>query len=183
MSPVSQAKRAFPIAAILEKYLVERAFWSLPEWRLIGLVAGEEVNGNELRCQQIRNEPGAEHYLWRGLKLQLHLDGCESYWLNLSSDQPVLYLVCEDESEGGPLQPLFVSADCDEASAYLEGEARVLQAPIPPEVYKAIEAFVLDHYRPEQLKKRKRKAWRDDGQLRQDQLGLKGTSLGAVKHE
>jgi len=133
--------------------------------------------------QQVRNEPGAEHFLWRGLTLRLHLDGCESYWLNLISKAPVLYLVCEDESEDSVLRPLLITADCDEASAYLEGEGRVLQAAIPPEIYKAIEAFVLTHYQPEQLQKRKRKRWDKSDQPPTDKLGLRGTVLGATKRD
>ena len=183
MDQANLVKTSFPVAVILEKYLVERAFWSLPEWRLYGIVAGEEVAGGELNCQQVRNEPGAEHFLWRGLTLRLHLDGCESYWLNLISDKPVLYLVCEDESEDAVLRPLLISADSDEASAYLEGEGRVLQAPIPPEIYKAIEAFVLQHFQPEQLQKRKRKRWDKTEQAPSDKLGLRGTVLGVSKRD
>ncbi|MGB0865949.1 MAG: DUF3305 domain-containing protein [Granulosicoccaceae bacterium] len=183
MDQAEQLPTRFPVAVILEKYMIERAFWSLPEWRLYGVVAGEEVAGGELSCQQVRNEPEGEQYLWRGLDLRLHLDGCESYWLNLISAKPVLYLVCEDESEGGVLRPLLVSADCDEASAYLEGEGRVLQAPMPPELYKAIEAYVLQHYQPEQLQKRKRKRWDKLEAPPQDKLGLRGTVLGASKRD
>lgn len=167
------------MAAILEKFQVERAFWSLPQWRLYGVVAGETVAGGPRRCLQIRNEPGAEHYLWRGLTLRLHRDGCQSYWLNLQSDEPRLYLVCEDEGGDQVPEPLLVSADCDEASAYLEGEGRVLQAPMPAEVYRALEAYVLQHYRPEPLEKRKRKRWLQQAEERQDKLGLRGTRLGA----
>ena len=173
----------FPVAVILEKYLIERKFWSLPEWRLFGIVAGQNVAGGELDCRQVRNEPGAEQYLWRGLQLRLHIDGCESYWLNLIAEIPVLYLVCEDESEDGLLHPLLITADCDEASAYLEGEGRVLQAPMPSEIYKAIESFVLQNYHPEPMQKRKRKRWDNNELPPEDRLGLRGTVLGALKNE
>lgn len=173
----------FPVAVILEKYIIERAFWSLPEWRLHGVVAGEQVAGGEVGCTQVRNEPGAVHYLWRGLELQLHLDGCESYWLNLVSENPVLYLVCDDDEGEDLMRPLLVSASSDEASAYLEGEGRVLQAPMPAEIYKSIEAYVLQHFKPEQLTKRKRKQWDYTKKPPVDQLGLKGTVLGAFESD
>lgn len=184
MDRAEHEQTRFSVAVILEKYRIERAFWSLDEWRLHGVVAGDAVAGGALSCQQVRNEPGAEHYLWRGLKLQLHRDSCESYWLNLTSDKPCLYLICEDDSDDAAvLRPLMISADSDEASAYLEGEGRVLQGPIPPELYKAMEAFVLQHYQPEPMKKRKRKRWDTLDQPPEDKLGLRGTVLGAVKHD
>ncbi len=183
MQQSDMVQTSFPVAVILEKYLIERAFWSLPEWRLYGIVAGQSVAGGELKCKQVRNEPGAEQYLWRGLQLRLHVDGCESYWLNLIAEKPVLYLVCEDESEDGLLHLLLITADCDEASAYLEGEGRVLQSQIPPEIYKSIEAFVEKNYHPEPMQKRKRKRWDNTDQLPEDKLGFCGTVFGAVKHE
>ena len=181
MDPLLNERASFPVAVILEKYLVERAQWSVSEWRLFGVVAGEAVSGECLHCQQVRNEPGAEHYLWRGLNLRLHRDSCESYWLNLISPEPSLYLVCEEGTDAGDLEPVLISADFDEAGAYLSNEGRVLKSVMPGEIYKAIEGFVLQHFEPEQFKKRQRKRWKQSDLPPEDKLGLQGTVLGAFK--
>jgi len=181
MDPQSNTRVSFPVAVILEKYLVQRAQWSVFEWRLFGVVAGQAVSGQSLHCQQVRNEPGAEHYLWRGLNLRLHRDSCESYWLNLISASPSLYLVCEQGLDTDSVEPVLISANFDEAGAYLTNEGRVLKAEMPAEIYKSIEAFVLQHFEPEQFKKRQRKRWTKSDRPPEDKLGLQGTVLGAYK--
>lgn len=181
MQQTDNLRASFPVAVILEKYIVKRAFWSLPEWRLFGVVAGEAVGSGQLSCQQVRHEPEAQHFLWRGLNLKLHRDSCESYWLNLISDKPELYVVCENsDDDADSLQPVLITANFDQAGAYVANEGRVLQAAMPPEIYKAVEAFVLQHFEPEVFVKRKRKKWHADNSPPEDKLGIKGTVRGAI---
>ena len=47
----------------------------------------------------------------------------------------------------------------DEANAYAEGDEDVHNVPMPPELMKWLEAFVIAHYVPEKRKKRKRREW------------------------
>jgi len=42
MDQADVIQTSFPVAVILEKYLIERAFWSLPEWRLFGVAASAQ---------------------------------------------------------------------------------------------------------------------------------------------
>jgi hypothetical protein len=55
--------------------------------------------------------------------------------------------------------PKSVTADQDEASSGVEVNDRVFAAPIPPEVYQHLEAFVIEHHLPEEKRKRKRADW------------------------
>jgi hypothetical protein len=96
--------------------------------------------------------------LWGGYRLNLYLDSCESYWHNLTGEQPSLFVICTETQDGG-MQPLIVTADGLEASASTEGDDRVFRAPIPPELYLRIEKFVVDNYVPRERKKRKRQKW------------------------
>jgi hypothetical protein len=52
-----------------------------------------------------------------------------------------------------------VTANPDEASAHLEGDEQVFATPIPPEIYKELERFVVEYYVPRPRRKRKRKNW------------------------
>ena len=65
----------------------------------------------------------------------------------------------QDDGEDEPV-PFLVSLSFDEAHAYLEGDDTVFAVDIPAEMYRWIESFVLAHYCPQQLKKRKRKNWK-----------------------
>ena len=70
--------------------------------------------------------------------------------------------VIADPDEGEGPQPTMVSLSFDEAHAYLESEQEVFAVPVPPEIYRWAEAFVLSHYVPEKKIKRKLKNWRGD---------------------
>jgi hypothetical protein len=59
----------------------------------------------------------------------------------------------------GELVPFSVTADYDEAGAHMEADDQVFSAALPPELYVQLEAFVMQHYRPQVPGKRKRAKW------------------------
>ena len=101
-----------------------------------------------------------EHYLVTGLTIQLHPDECESYYHNLMSPEPGCFIVAEqnDDPDEMPV-PYLASLSFDEAHAYLEGDEQVYSVPIPPELYKWAEAYVLTHYIAVRKTKRKLRNW------------------------
>jgi hypothetical protein len=117
-----------------------------------------------------------ELFAWTGFHVTLYKDACERYWHALIGDKPLIYVVCRDKVDtmddavrtvngscepAMTIQPGFVSIDYDEAVAAVETDALVLSTLIPLELYRYMEDFVLQHYQPAQLKKRKRKNWSD----------------------
>jgi len=132
--------------------------WQVPSWRVVGVVSGAELAGREARGMSIRSGGGEEHFLWGGLYLELFRDAAESYWANLTGSQPSLFVLCTEEDQGR-LVPKAVTADQDEACSGVEVSDRVFSAPIPPEVYQHLEAFVVAHHVPQEKRKRKRSEW------------------------
>ena len=59
--------------------------------------------------------------------------------------------------------PVMVTLSFDQAQAYLEGDDTVFAVPIPPEMYRWSEAYVLQNYAPEKKYKRKLKKWTPEG--------------------
>lgn len=153
----------FPVSVILQQQQLTRGPWTFPSWTVVGVVAGERIAGDELECQLIRAEDGKEQLLWRGLVVRLYRDAAESYWYNLVGRQPSLFVMCREDEEHG-LRPCHVSANYDEAGAYMEADEQVFSTPLPPEVYLWIEQFVVEHARPQAPKKRKRKNWTEDSE-------------------
>lgn len=86
--------------------------------------------------------------------MRLHRDEAESYYWNLMAAQPQLFVICR-ERDAEP-EPFLVTASHDEAGAYMESDEVVFSVPMPPEIYRAVEAFVIEHYVPTPRKKRKR---------------------------
>jgi hypothetical protein len=123
---------------------------------VVGVVAGDRGRDESL----IRSDSGGRQLLCPGFRLRLHKDEAESYYMNLTGDHPSIFVVCsEDEEER--LQPSLVTLSYDEVSSYMEVEDAVFSVPMPPELYRWIEAFVLQYYVPERRKKRKLDRWKE----------------------
>ncbi|MCL1075637.1 DUF3305 domain-containing protein [Shewanella dokdonensis] len=76
--------------------------------------------------------------------LELFLDERASYRLNLDMDNPMLYIVC-DEQEDGTWVPAAISADQNVAAGCLEGDTPVLNMVMPEAIACWIEAFISEH--------------------------------------
>lgn len=142
----------------------------MPSWYLHTVAVG-----NRLQAAQSADVEGSavgatEHgelFAWSGLSVTLYKDACERFWHALIGDKPLVYVVCREGGEDEKMQvrPCIVTIDYDEATANAETDELVLSAPIPPELYRYMEDFVLQHYQPRPFKKRKRRKWSegDDG--------------------
>jgi hypothetical protein len=107
----------------------------------------------------IHQEGSVSRYLYPGFTLRLHDDERESYYYNLLSPHPQCYVVANLDDQGKP-EPFLVSLSYDEAHAYLEGDDTVYTVPVPAELYRWTEAFVLDRYVPQKRTQRKRANWK-----------------------
>lgn len=149
---------SLPVAVVMARRTVTGKGWRVPSWRLVGVVPGAEPTVQQARGTSIHSDGEEEHLLWGGLQVELFRDAAASYWANLTGSQPALFVLCR-EDEQGRLVPKSVTADQDEASSGVEVDDRVFSAPIPPDVYQHLEAFVVEHHVPEQKRKRKRADW------------------------
>lgn len=148
----------FPVSAVMEVTEVQRGPWRTPVWRLVGFVAGQAVAGGSPQRLPVHRDAGQVQWLWTGLSVALYRDSAESYWYNLVGRQPSLFLICR-ENAAGELVPFRVTADYDEAGAHMEADDQVFSAALPPELHIQLEAFVIQHYRPQLPGKRKRTNW------------------------
>lgn len=140
--------------------------WDTGHWEVTDVLAGENLGEAGGRGGLVREEDGDCHYLWPGLRLELHRDAADSYYFNLMGERPSLFVVCR-EGDGGVFEPHLVTVSYDEATSYMEVEEEVFSLPMPAGVYRQVERFVLEHYVPEKHRKRKRENWKD-GRLADD---------------
>lgn len=153
-----QPDQRFPVSAVMEADKAHPGRWRVPAWRLTGFVAGAGVAGGGPRRLCVRRDGTREHWLWTGLCVALYRDSAESYWYNLTGRRPSLFLICREDA-AGELVPFGVTADYDEAGAHMEADDQVFSAPPPPELHLRLEAFVMEHYRPQRPGKRRRANW------------------------
>lgn len=131
--------------------------WSDGRWEVVGVVAERGATA-ETTPRLMRSGGGERRYLWSGLTLELFRDDAASYYHNLMGECPSVFVVC-DRTEDEGLRPSLATLSYDEAGSYMEAE-EVCSVPMPPEIYRWVEGFVLEHYLPERPRKRKRDAWK-----------------------
>ncbi len=130
--------------------------WISERWRVLGVVAEDPGRVDAPRREQVRIGPEGEHYRWSGFALELRANEADSYYHNLIGGNPSIYVLAQEEPDG-ELIPQGVTIDYVEALAYAEFGNEGLAVPMPPEIYRTVEQFVLDHYVPEEPRsKRKR---------------------------
>ena len=159
------APTAIPVTVLVECRQARSGRWVQEQWEAVAVVAGEDVKGNASQSTLVHEDAECRRYLWSGLRLKLYKDACESYWYNLMSGHPYLYVICFfDENEDGQesLNPVLVTADQQEASGHMETDDRVFSVPMPERVHQWVERFVVENYVPAQKKKRKRQQWAED---------------------
>ncbi len=99
------------------------------------------------------------------LAVQLHLDECEGYYLNLTTDEPSLFVqwrTREDDTgvvdgdDAVPPRALAVTASYNEAGRWMDGGARVDRVPMPEPMVSWVAEYVSLHYVAEPTKKKRK---------------------------
>jgi len=132
------------VAVLMEKKPSSHP-WADFSYEALGVVVREAEEEKSL--SRVYHNDGIEHFLVTGLGMRLYPDECESYYHNLMSPEPGCFIVAGQPEEDGDMPlPYLVSLSFDEVHAYLEGDEQVYSVPIPPELYRWAEAYVLTHY-------------------------------------
>ena len=107
-----------------------------------------------------------DHSLWLcpGHDVTLHRDDAEGYHLNLSTDQPVFWVMWRTEplEDGGEpvAQPLLVTLSYHEAGRMLDAQETVEAVPAPAEVLEWLQRFIDSHYQPEPKRRKRPESFR-----------------------
>jgi len=156
---VADLPESLSVAVIMERRPIASR-WQTEAWSVFGVTVGSEPESGPAQFPRIiRDEEGVRQVMYGGYEVRLYRDECESYYHNLRSPVPGCYVIARPGADEEPV-PFQVSLSFDEANAYLEGEDTVFTAPIPGELYRWTEQFVLAHYVPEKRAKRKRDNWK-----------------------
>ena len=153
---------AFSVSIIVEYVKTPDNRWEDGHWQVTGVIAAGPDDHEAQPPRQLHAATQARQYLHTGLNLRLYKDDAESYYYNLVSDNPGVFVICSQEA-GEPLQPFIATLSYGEATSYMETDEIVETVAMPPELYRWAERFVLEHYVPEKRKKRKRENWKETG--------------------
>jgi hypothetical protein len=152
---------SFAVSVLVEFYDTPDSRWQDGCWQVSGVIAGSTDDGNAVQDRELHTATQGKQFLHTGLQLRLYKDDAESYYYNLVSDNPSVFVICNQEASE-PLQPFIVTLSYGEATSYMETDEIVESIAMPPELYRWAERYVLEHYVPEKRKKRKRENWKED---------------------
>lgn len=159
--PTEAPAASFPVSVIMERRRISGNRWITESWHALGVTVGDLSGPGSGEPRLLVEGPRAAQYLWTGLRVELFPDEAESYYHNLTVDSPGCYVLARTQDDGMP-RPVLVTLSFDAGQAYQEGGETVYSVPLPPELYRAAEAFVLAHYVPEKRRKRERQDWKQD---------------------
>ena len=163
MTASNSSPLRIPVSVLVERRQVRAGRWTQPQWEVRAVVAGMRVIESAPERTLVSRDRDCETWMWSGLVLELFRDVCEGYWYNLKSESPRLFVVCyldeESDEPAGALTPVMVTADQDEASAHMESDDPVFSVPMPDKVHQWVERFVVQNYRPQIKRKRRRHDW------------------------
>lgn len=151
-----------PVTVIMEKQPAVSSQWVDHIWVAIGVTVSDTDSNADQASGLTDIDDDAQLKIYSGHQVKLYIDECDSYYHNLMSPTPHCFVVVRQDDDDAEPEPFIVSLSFDEAHAYLEGDDEVFAVDIPPEIYQWTESFVLEHYCPQQLKKRKRKDWKEN---------------------
>jgi len=153
---------SFSISIIMESKPSKHP-WADEVWDAQGIVASADAENVTTEVKAIEHGE-AKQLIYSGMEIRLFLDECESYYHNMMSPEPGCFIVARAQDEEGddtemPI-PVLATLSFDEAHSYLEGDDIVYAVPIPAELYRWAEAYVLENYVAEKRTKRKRVDWK-----------------------
>ncbi len=143
----------WPVTVVLRREMKTMKGWQYPAWSLALIEAGGDGDG----VDEQRLDDGIRDFRWQGLVISLRRSDAETYWYNLTSQQPSIFVICREDPQFG-LMPSMITLDQDESARQQESECEIFSAPIPGWLISEVERFVLAYFKPEDKRgKRRRK--------------------------
>jgi hypothetical protein len=145
------------VAVVIERIPLTHR-WASEQWRVAAVEHDDAPPAPPVR---LADDGG--HARWRvtGFALELHRSEADGYYLNVSTPEPKAFVMWRpvedaDASDGPLLRPQLVTASYNEAARLLDGGEQVDAVALDPSLVAWVEAFVVEHYRPESKRKSRR---------------------------
>jgi len=134
---------SIPVAIIMQRRALQNR-WQSEAWAPFGIVLNHAQAGEPTLLVE---QGGVTQWLHPGFELKLFRDEGEGYYLNVSSDEPRIFVMWRMEDDLAV--PKFVTVSYNEAGRLMDGGEQVDTVPMPPEVMAWVGGYVEANYRPE----------------------------------
>ena len=147
----------FCVDVVMERIALSNR-WTNEQWQPSAVLGRGEGRAAPGAAECILDTP--ERTLWRfpGMAIELHPSEAEGYFLNSTSETPVVFVMWRSAEDGGPpaARPVLVTLSYNEAARFMDGGERVDPVAIEAPIRAWLADFVSAHYRPEPRKKVRR---------------------------
>ena len=140
-------KPSFPVAVVMQRRAL-RSRWADHAWEPSGVLSGY---AGETAPRVLRDDPELAQWLHPGFTLVLHRDEAEGYYMNVSAQDPRVFVLWR--MEGDRALPVEVTVSADEGARWLDGGHSVDGVPIPAEIFAWVGDWVEHNYRPQPTKR------------------------------
>jgi len=132
--------------------------WVSEQWQPARVVPVAEGRGSASAAERILDTPARTSWRFPAMTIELHRTEAEGYYLNLTSDTPVVFVLWRTHDDGiEPVaRPLIVTLSYNEAGRFMDGGEHVDPVPMPAEIRDWLAPFVAENYKPEPKKKVRR---------------------------
>jgi hypothetical protein len=134
---------SIPVAIVMQRRALQSR-WQSEVWEPFSLVANHAEPGEP---RLLVEEGGITQWLHPGFELKLFRDETEGYYLNVSSNEPKVFVMWR--MEDAMAVPKFVTVSYNEAGRLMDGGEQVDTVPMAPEIMVWVGEYVEQHYRPE----------------------------------
>jgi len=151
------------VSVILSRESVQSR-WESHRWQLLGVVP--DVGGEP---RTLVDDGAMRQRIHPGFDLTLFNDEAEGYFLNVSSEEPSVFVSIRQDDGGEEPYPFQCTASYNEAARWMDGSEKVERARAWPELVAWIQAWVDVHYRPEPRRRQRPQSFAGkEGMLREE---------------
>lgn len=148
-----QPRPTIRVAVLIER-IKAPSQWEDWVFRISDVVLDEGQFGPEPRV--LRDDGKCSIFVHPGLPVTLFTDEGEGYYLNLTSGNPVWFVMWRtDDVDRSRAWPEVVTLSYNEAGRMLDAQERVDNVPVPADVREWLQAFTDANYRPEPKQRRR----------------------------
>lgn len=139
-------ERTFAVSVVMQRRALDNP-WQSEVWEPLGVLPEAGEGAPRLLVE----ERGLEQWLYPGMQIALRVADADGYYLNLSTDEPCVFVLWR--MEDARALPCHLTVSYSEASSWMDGGEQVDRVPIPREVHAWVSEFVQRYYRPQPKKK------------------------------
>jgi hypothetical protein len=142
------------VAVIMQRRALESR-WQSEAWEPVGVLPDYE---GDAAARVIVDEGAITQWLHPGFQLELRRDEADGYYMNISTEQPSVFVLWRMEEARAV--PQYVTVSYAEAGRWMDAGERVDRVALPAELYAWLGGYVERNYRPEPKKKMRPQSFR-----------------------